>query len=57
MASQIGGMTVDEMLERMSLAEFAHWGAYYSDDRGKQTPEQIKGALKMSLTTGRKKKR
>jgi hypothetical protein len=55
---QIGGMTVDEMLERMNLAEFTNWMAYYSDDgKIQQKPEQIKSALKMSLATGRKKKR
>jgi len=46
------------MLERMSLAEFTNWMAYYSDSsRDKQKPDALKAALKASLAAGRKKKR
>jgi hypothetical protein len=50
-------MTVDEMMTRMSWAEFVSWNAYLSDSPGEQKPEQIKNALQVSLAAGRKKKR
>jgi hypothetical protein len=58
LAEKLGGMTVNEMLERMTSTEFTYWIAHYSPNlKGKQAPEQIKSALAVSLAAGRKKKR
>lgn len=52
-------MTVEEMLDRMSMAEFMTWAAHFagkSGKSGKQTPEQIRANLTFALA-GRKKKK
>lgn len=52
-------MTVEEMLDRMSMSEFMRWVAFYGSKSGrpaKQTPEQIRANLNFALA-GRKKKK
>lgn len=50
-------MTVDELLERMTMTELVQWVAYYAGEpKEKQSPETIKGALEMSLKAGKKKR-
>jgi hypothetical protein len=50
-------MTVEEMLERMSSAEFMRWAEIFADKGGgKMAPEQMKQNLAIAFAARKKKK-
>jgi hypothetical protein len=49
-------MTVEELLERMTLAEFLHWAEHFSSkSRGKQSAAEIRANLAIAFAARRAK--
>lgn len=50
-------MTVEEMLERMTAAEFMHWAEHFAGrSGGRQTAEEIRSNLRLAFASRSKGK-